>query len=168
VFGRSNDPRRISPCDFIVIFAGRPYRVRKPLIAAAAATTTTMLINSFPHPAVTGSDLAATLTENKTINVTCRPESASVHTHTHTRARRNYTRRYILLLYVYNRYSPRIDLYNNNIIYRCIIRPRSRYRSVTMTTNRIYTHVHCTRGRRRRRRRRRDKPHRYYIIIFRA
>lgn len=25
-------------------------------------TTTTVLINSFPHPAVTGSDLAATLT----------------------------------------------------------------------------------------------------------
>lgn len=39
--------------------------------AAAVAATTAMLINSFPHPAVTGSDLAATLTENKTINVTC-------------------------------------------------------------------------------------------------
>lgn len=30
--------------------------------AAAVVAKTTMLINSFPHPAVTGSDLAATLT----------------------------------------------------------------------------------------------------------
>jgi len=59
-------------------------------VAAATATAvvakTTMLINSFPHPAVTGSDLAATLTENKTINVTCRSKNASISTHTHTQS----------------------------------------------------------------------------------
>jgi len=50
--------------------------------AAAVVAKTTMLINSFPHPAVTGSDLAATLTENKTINVTCRSKSASIRAQT--------------------------------------------------------------------------------------
>lgn len=34
-------------------------------VAVAATTTATKLINSFPDPEATGSDLAATLTENK-------------------------------------------------------------------------------------------------------
>lgn len=58
--------------------------------AAAVVAKTTMLINSFPHPAVTGSDLAATLTENKTINVTCRSKSASVYAHKQSTHRQVY------------------------------------------------------------------------------
>jgi len=99
-----------------------------------------MLINSFPHPAVTGSDLAATLTENKTINVTCRPENASTHTHK--------LRRYILLLYAYNigihiTHSPRIDLYD--IIYRYVDRA-SRYIALCYYDDKSYISYAHTRA----------------------
>lgn len=118
-----------------------------------------MLINSFPHPAVTGSDLAATLTENKTINVTCRPENASVHTHTHAHKLHRYILS-LLLLYVYNihAHSPRIDLYN--IMYRYIDRGLRGYYDDKSYIS--YAHTCTVRSRRRRR----DKPRRYYIIIF--
>jgi len=80
--------------------------------AAAVVAKTTMLINSFPHPAVTGSDLAATLTENKTINVTCRSKSANIHTHTHTHThcKAHNIGIYYYICTIYTR-LPRIDLY---------------------------------------------------------